>query len=77
MSLLRKGLALSAILMAAGCQVKKTQEGELPEVKVEGGQLPKYEVKPTEGGSRVRVRMDTTTVVVPKIERVPDTTVRR
>jgi hypothetical protein len=72
MSLLPKGLAVAALILAAGCQVQQTQEGELPDVKVQGGQLPKYEVKPDEG-SRVHVRMDTTTIVVPKLEVGPDT----
>ena len=71
MSLLRNGLAMAALVLAAACQVQKTQEGELPEVKIQGGQLPKYEVKPTESG-HVHVRLDTTTVLVPKVEPVPD-----
>jgi hypothetical protein len=42
-------LLLSAALLTvstAGCRVRQTQEGELPEVEVEakGGQLPKYDV---------------------------------
>lgn len=28
----------------AACDVKKTQEGKLPEVEVKGGQVPKYDV---------------------------------
>ena len=46
-----KKLALPFLLSAAlltvsttGCRVKQTQEGELPDVKVEGGQAPKYDV---------------------------------
>jgi hypothetical protein len=38
---------LSAALLtvsATGCRVKQTQEGEMPDVKVEGGQVPKYDV---------------------------------
>lgn len=27
----------------AGCEVDQTQEGEMPEVSVEGGQMPEYE----------------------------------
>jgi hypothetical protein len=72
MSLWHKGIAIVALIGAAACQVEKTQEGELPDVKVQGGQLPKYEVKPEEG-SRVHVRMDTTTIVVPRVELTPDT----
>jgi hypothetical protein len=46
-----KKLALPFLLSAAlltvsttGCRVKQTQEGEMPDVKVEGGQVPKYDV---------------------------------
>ena len=38
---------LSAALLtvsATGCRVRQTQEGEMPDVKVEGGQVPKYDV---------------------------------
>lgn len=64
MRLSRKNLALVFMVSVAGCQVTKTQEGQLPEVEVKGGRLPKYEVK-----SDVRVRLDTTNVVVPRLER--------
>ncbi|MFT4641449.1 MAG: hypothetical protein ACI8T1_004786 [Verrucomicrobiales bacterium] len=36
--------ATAAMLTLSSCDVDKTQEGELPSVDVEGGQLPKYEV---------------------------------
>ncbi|HEV2844675.1 MAG TPA: hypothetical protein VG477_07505 [Thermoanaerobaculia bacterium] len=46
-----KKLALPFLLSAAlltvsttGCRVKQTQEGDMPDVKVEGGQVPKYDV---------------------------------
>ncbi|GAC1580555.1 MAG: hypothetical protein NVS3B5_14250 [Sphingomicrobium sp.] len=40
------GLMLATTCISlAGCQVKKTQEGEAPKVSVTGGQLPKYDVK--------------------------------
>ena len=40
------GAALFTVT-ATGCKVTKTQEGEMPDVdvKVEGGQVPKYDVK--------------------------------
>lgn len=37
------GAALLTV-SATGCRVKQTQEGEMPDVKVEGGQVPKYDV---------------------------------
>ena len=70
--LLRKAALALAVLTVAACQVEKTQEGELPEVKVEGGQLPKYEVKTTDDADELRLRMDTALVPIPKLERVPD-----
>ena len=53
-------------LAASACQVKKTEDGKLPEVSVEatGGQLPKYDVQ----GPEVKVGTKTTTVEVPTVE---------
>ena len=81
----RKMALVLALVAAAGCQVEKTQEGELPDVDVtkqegqlpdvdiKGGQLPKYEVDVKVPD--VDVRMDTTQIVVPRLER--DTTRNR
>ena len=60
----------SASLMFAlsGCNVEKTEEGELPEVKVEGGNMPKYEVETPEvevGTKTVEVEVPTATVEMP------------
>lgn len=44
---------IAAIMMAmtmSACEVEKTQEGELPEVSAEGGQMPDYEVTQTQEG---------------------------
>lgn len=43
---------MAALLLTAiaGCEVDQTQEGEAPEVKTEGGQMPKYEVEKTQEG---------------------------
>lgn len=38
-------LVLTAAAAVAACEVEKTQEGKLPEVSVEGGQMPEYNVK--------------------------------
>lgn len=44
-------LTLGLVMAAAvGCDVNKTQEGEMPEVSVDGGQVPKYEVEKTQEG---------------------------
>jgi hypothetical protein len=53
-------LALSSV----ACEVKKTQEGEAPKVEVQGGQLPKYEVKTPS----VEVSSTPVQVTVPKVE---------
>lgn len=76
---MRSWLGTAAVALAAlglaGCQVEQEQEGELPEVEVEGGQLPEYDVEAAE----VEVRPDTEEVIVPDIEVNPpaEDTVRR
>jgi hypothetical protein len=67
--------ALLAPVLAFGlaaCDVDKTEEGELPDVDVEGGNLPEYDVK----GPDVDVKADTTMVITPDIDVKPpkDTT---
>ena len=64
-----KLLIVSALLGAgaltlAGCDVQKTQNGEAPKVKVEGGQLPAYNVT----GPDVNVGTKNETVQVPTVE---------
>lgn len=54
--------AVVAVTFAA-CDVDKTQEGEMPEVKVEGGQMPEYDVDVAE----VEVGTTEKTVEVPKV----------
>ncbi len=60
-----------AVAFALGaCTAQKTQEGEAPDVEVEGGQLPKYDVEPAD----VDVKTDTTQVEVPTgVDVHPDT----
>lgn len=66
---MRKLMALPlALALAAGaCTAEQTQEGELPDVDVEGGQLPKVDVDP----AQVNVGTDTQTVVTPDVDVVP------
>lgn len=73
----------AALLMGSttGCKVTKTQEGEAPKVEVQGGQLPKYDVKtPTvdvHGEKRdvnlpkVNVSTEKHEVTVPKVDVKP------
>ena len=48
----------------AACSVDKTEEGEMPEVEVEGGNLPEYDVDAAD----VKVGTDTQTVTVPDVD---------
>lgn len=56
-------VGLSALCLAA-CDVDKTQEGEAPEVSVEGGQLPKYDVDAPD----VDVNKEQKQVTVPDVD---------
>lgn len=56
-------IAPFAIALAA-CDVDQTQEGELPEVEVTGGQMPEYDVETAD----VDVGTETTTVEVPTVD---------
>lgn len=52
------------ILGLTACEVRKTQEGELPKVDVKGGQLPKYDVDPAE----VEVGIEKKPITVPDVD---------
>jgi hypothetical protein len=54
-------LFIIALLPLAACRVEQEREGELPEVSVEGGQLPQYDVEPVD----VDVDTETRRVEVP------------
>ncbi|MBA2238753.1 MAG: hypothetical protein H0W24_08690 [Lysobacter sp.] len=56
-------LGISAIALS-GCQVDKTQEGELPKVSTEGGQLPAYDVEAAD----VSVGTREETITVPDVD---------
>ncbi|XUU61454.1 hypothetical protein ACRAQ6_04055 [Erythrobacter sp. HA6-11] len=38
--------ALAAAFSLSACDVDQTEEGNMPEVEVEGGNLPEYDVEP-------------------------------
>lgn len=59
--------ALVVGLTIGGCTAEKTQEGELPEVNVEGGQAPAYDIEP----ARVEVGQDTQVIVTPDVDVEP------
>lgn len=56
--------SVGILALLGACEVKKTQEGELPKVTVEGGQVPKYEVE----GPDVKVEKEKKTITVPDID---------
>jgi hypothetical protein len=56
-------IALLAIPLV-GCNVRQTEEGEMPEVEVEGGQLPEYDVSTAD----VDVKTKETTIEVPTLD---------
>lgn len=53
-----------AILGLSACDVEQTEEGDMPEVTVEGGNLPEYDVDVPE----VDVTTEETTIDVPVID---------
>ncbi len=58
--------ATATVLSFTACEVKKTQEGEMPDVKVEGGQVPKYDVEGPD------VKVEEKTIKLPDSITVPD-----
>ncbi len=56
-----------AVALAAGCTAEQTQEGELPDVDVQGGQVPQYDVDP----ANVTVTQDTQRVITPDVDVTP------
>ena len=48
----------------SACTAEQTEEGDLPDVDVEGGSLPEYDVQPAD----VDVGTDTSTVITPDID---------
>ncbi|AEA97657.1 hypothetical protein [Alteromonas mediterranea] len=62
---LSKILAVSSLALAASaCDVNKTEEGEMPEADIDGGELPEYEVDTMD----VDVDTETKEVEVPVVD---------
>lgn len=55
------------VALSAACTAEKTQDGELPDVDVSGGQVPKFDVDP----AKVEVTQDTQQVVTPEVNVTP------
>lgn len=58
--------ATATVLTFTSCEVKKTQEGEMPEVKVEGGQVPAYDVEGPD------IKVEEKKIEIPDSITVPD-----
>ncbi len=54
----------AAALGLAACDVEQTEEGEMPEVNVEGGNMPEYDVDTAD----VEIGTEKRTVEVPTID---------
>jgi hypothetical protein len=67
-NLYTKSLFIAAIsgaaFLFAGCDIDQTEEGELPEVEVKGGNLPEYDVDVAD----VDVDTEEETIKVPKLK---------
>ncbi len=64
--ILKKVIPLSLMVLAASlasCQIEKEQAARLPEVNIEPGRLPEYDIK----GPDVKVGVTKRTVTVPKV----------
>lgn len=57
-------------LLAAGCDIDKTQDGELPDVdmRADTGKLPEYEIRKTEDGRLPDVDVDVKGGKLPKYD---------
>jgi hypothetical protein len=59
--------ALVAVFALGACTAEKTEEGEMPEVNVEGGNLPEYDVDAAD----VEITTDTQQIVTPDVDIKP------
>jgi hypothetical protein len=69
-------LAAGVALTFAACNVTKTEDGKAPDVDVDAGELPKYDVDAPD----VTVTTDTQKIVTPDVDikpATPDTTTAR
>ena len=62
--LMSLALVSTAAMGLAACDVEQTEEGDMPEVNVEGGNLPEYDVDTPD----VNVTTEEETIEVPKID---------
>jgi len=62
--LIAAGLLTVGLSTAVGCDVEVEDEGEMPEVQVEGGEMPEYDVDTAE----LEVGTTETTMEVPDVD---------
>lgn len=62
--LMSLALVSTAAMGLAACDVEQTEEGDMPDVEVEGGNLPEYDIDTPD----VNVTSEEETIEVPKIE---------
>ncbi len=60
------GLTIVAAAALASCEVEQTEEGEMPKVDVQGGNLPKYDVDAPDVD--VSMKKKTIEVTVPDVD---------
>jgi hypothetical protein len=58
--------ALTMVVALGACAVEKTEEGEMPEVNIEGGNLPEYDVDPVDVD--ISTSTETATITVPDVD---------
>ena len=56
--------ALTMVFALGACSVEKTEEGQMPDVEVKGGELPEYDVDT----AQVDISTGTQTVTVPDVD---------
>ena len=65
---MRKAMGILMVVLLAvplvGCQARQTEEGEMPDVEVKGGELPEYDVSTAD----VDVKTKETTIEVPTVD---------
>lgn len=61
---MRNAMLVAAFGLAAGCEVEERREGELPDIEVEEGRLPDYDVETPDIDVETRER----TIEVPEVE---------
>ena len=68
--MLRRVMAVAALALSLGamaCTAEVEEEGKMPDVDVQGGEMPKVDVDP----ATVEVGTDTQTVITPDVDVTP------